>query len=225
MIEEALSTERAQRIYDRIGARYDWFGLFESRARQLALSYLALRRGARVLNLGVGTGQEHAILRQGVGEEGLALGLDVSRVMVLIAAGRSGAPMLQADAMHLPIASGSMDLVYSAYLLDLIPGIAQPQLLEGVRRILKPSGRLVILSLTEGVDPLSRGLVGLWKRLYAFSPALCAGCRPIRLAALVRGAGFEILRSQVVVQLGLPSEVVEAKLSSPFPSWGGAHGG
>jgi SAM-dependent methyltransferase len=160
-----------------------------------------------------------------VGEQGLAVGLDVSRVMVRIAAKRSGAPMLQADALHLPIAPGSMDLVYSAYLLDLIPGFAQQLLLAGVRRVLKPGGRLVILSLTEGVDAFSRGLVGLWKKVYALSPTLCAGCRPVRLGPLVRQAGFEIRRSQVVVQLGLPSQVVEAELGSAIRSGGASHAG
>jgi hypothetical protein len=41
----------------------------------------------------------------------------------------------------------------------------------------------------------------------------CAGCRPLPLSRLVRAAGFDGLRQQVVVQLGMPSEIVVATAS------------
>jgi len=71
-------------------------------------------------------------------------------------------------------------------------------------------GRAVLLALTEGVDLPSRSLVAAWKLVYAVSPLACGGCRPLRLTDLVKQAGFDPVEREVIVQLGLPSEIIVA---------------
>jgi len=39
----------------------------------------------------------------------------------------------------------------------------------------------------------------------------CGGCRPLQLSELVRQAGFNWVERQVLVQLGIPSEVLVAE--------------
>ena len=110
----------------------------------------------------------------------------------------------------MPLPTASFDRVYSSYLLDLIPAADLPVLLGEVRRLLRPGGRAVFVSLTEGVDPLSRTVIGAWKLAYRIDPMLCGGCRPLELATIVADAGFAVREREVVVQAGLPSEVLAA---------------
>ena len=210
MTHDTITTEAARRFYDRVGARYDWAEFYESRAKSQALDWLDLEPGQQVLNVGVGTGKEHRRLQSAVAPGGFALAVDLSWVMLRLTQARTGAPICQADARALPFATASFDRLYSAYVLDLIPTRELPDLLTGFRRVLKSEGQLVLVSLTEGVDMPSRALVAIWKGIYAVSPVVCGGCRPLRLSGMVREAGFRLLRHEVMVQLGVPSEVVVA---------------
>jgi hypothetical protein len=69
----------------------------------------------------------------------------------------------------------------------------------------------VIVSLTEGVNNPSRLVVALWKAVYALSPIVCGGCRPLELSEIVRRTGFREVEREVLVQLGVPSEVIVAQ--------------
>ena len=82
MIQDTISREAARRYYDRLGTYQDWAGHFEGRAKTRALALLAPPPGGRVLNVGVGTGKEHAHITAAVTPDGVAVGLDVSPVML-----------------------------------------------------------------------------------------------------------------------------------------------
>jgi ubiquinone/menaquinone biosynthesis C-methylase UbiE len=211
MIENTPPTKQIQRYYDQMGARYDWFEMYEGRAKARALTVLELTSGQVVLNVGVGTGKEHAHIHTDIQPGGLAIGLDVSEVMVSLAQGRSQAAMCQADARNLPFVDQRFDRLYAAYVLDLLPLADLPALLAGFHRVIKPGGLMVVLALTEGVNVPSRALVAVWKAAYAVSPVACGGCRPLQLSNLVQAAGFEQVRREVVVQMAVPSEIIVAK--------------
>lgn len=218
MIQDTISAAAARRYYDRLGARYDWFGIFEARAKTRAIRQLDLAPGQRVLNVGTGTGREQARLEAAVSPGGLVAGLDLSPGMLAVARRRTTGLLCRADARHLPLAPGSFDRVLATYILDLIPADHLPGILAGLRRLLKPAeparglpgGRLVLASLTEGITPASRALVAVWKRFYALNPAAWGGCRPLQLLPLVEQAGFRHVEREVVVQWALPSEVLAA---------------
>jgi ubiquinone/menaquinone biosynthesis C-methylase UbiE len=211
VIEETISPEAARRFYDRLGQGYDWAERYEGRAKKLALARLDLSPGQRVLNVGVGTGQEHAQIQSAVTPDGLAFGLDLSPVMLKLTQDRLGVPLCEANAGRLPFTQASFDRLFSTYVLDLISAAQLPSLLTEFHRLLKPGGRLVLVSLTEGVNLPSKILVGLWKMAYAVSPVACGGCRPVQLAGLVGQAGFSQVEREVVVQLGIPSEIIVAQ--------------
>ena len=98
----------------------------------------------------------------------------------------------------------------ASYVLDLLPAGDLPAALAGFRRVLRPGGRMVIVSLTEGVTAPSRLIVALWKAVYSVSPLACGGCRPLQLSEMVCQAGFDNIEREVIVQLGVPSEIVIA---------------
>ncbi len=210
MNEKALSPERARRIYDRIGRLYDLAESFGDRAKETVLRGLAPTPGMRLIDVGAGTGRDLLRLQRAVAPGGTVFAVDLSMVMLRLARARSGAPACLADARRLPFAREVFDGLCCTYVLDLLPRGDIPLALGAFRRVLKPGGRLALASMTEGVTILSRALIGGWKAVYRLSPALCAGCRPLLLAPMVRSAGFEILRREVVVQFGFPSEVVIA---------------
>lgn len=211
MIQETLSTERVRRFYDWLGPRHDLGARFERRAKQRALDLLAAAPGERVLNPGAGTGKEQEALARAVEPGGVAVAVDISPVMLRLTRARAGGPVCAADARRLPFAAGAFDALYCSYMLDLMPAPALPLLLAEFRRVLRPGGRLALVSMTQGVDRLSRALIALWQLLYRASPIFLGGCRPIRLEPQARGAGLEIVAREVIVQGGVPSEVLLAR--------------
>jgi demethylmenaquinone methyltransferase/2-methoxy-6-polyprenyl-1,4-benzoquinol methylase len=208
MIEETVTRDQAQEFYDRIGRRYDWFAIYESRAKERALKLLDARPGMQVLDIGTGTGLEHAKINAAVSPGGSAHGIDLSPVMLKLALTRSASPLCRAEAAHLPYPDGCFDRVYSAYVLDLMPLSTITTVLAEIRRVLRLSGRALLLSLSEGVNLPSKLLVEMWKTAYKISPSAMGGCRPVHLRSLVAQAGYHILHHEVIVQLGLPSELV-----------------
>ncbi len=138
------------------------------------------------------------------------MGLDLSFVMARLTHRRTRSPICQADASWIPFADGSFDRVFAAYVLDLMAAPVLPVVMRQFRRVLRPGGRLAVVAMTEGVTPASRALVSVWKAVYAVSPKLCAGCRPLQLAEIARQAGFTQVEAQVEVEWGVPSEVLVA---------------
>lgn len=202
--------EQTRRFYDRIGGRYDWFSATEARAKEYAMHQLALEPGLHILNLGVGTGNEHVGICHQIGASGFSCGVDISPVMLHISRDRTGSPHIQADVTHLPLREASFDRVYGAYIFDLLPEENIRVVLASIYRLLRPGGRLVIAALTEGTGILSKALIGAWKAAYSLSPIFLGGCRPLQLQNQVVAAGFNSVSRQVVVQLGMPSEIITA---------------
>lgn len=210
-----LTPAAAERLYDRLGGRLDRADAFEGRARSTALARLAVAPGERVLDLGSGTGAALGRLRAAAGEGGLVLAADTAGGLLRLARDRSGAHACRATAARLPLAGGSLDAVLCSYLLDLLSPADGAAALSEIRRVLRPGGRLAVVSLTGGTHARSRAVVAVWRALYALSPALCGGCRPLHATRLLEAAGLSPVHREVVVQLGVPSEVVIASACQP----------
>ncbi len=206
---------QARASYDRLSRWYDVFEEpFERGPRRRALGMAAIASGETVLEVGFGTGHDLVALARAVGPSGHVLGLDLSEGMRreaerrLRSAGVSGRVELQTgDAVAMPYADGTVDVVMMSFTLELFDTPEIPQVLAECRRVLRPGGRLVVTSLARR-EPL-----GAWARLYEAShelfPAL-VDCRAIPLQAAIREAGLE-LRSVTAGSLwGLPVDAVLA---------------
>ena len=213
MIRETISAKDARSFYDRLGRRYNWAEHYEGRARRRALELLGAAPGTRVLEVGVGTGRDHARIASAVLPGGLALGVDISAVMLRLTAERSLAALVEADVRALPIEDAVFDAVYTAYVLDLVALDDLPGVLAELRRTLRPSGRLVAVSLTDGTTMASRVMMTAWTRLHRINARAVGGCRPLQLSGLLGEAGFTMQVREVAVQLGVPSEVIVAMRS------------
>ena len=141
-------------MFDTIAPRYDLvnrvmtFRMDVGWRRKTAVA-LALPAGARVLDLACGTGDFCRELRQ----HGLApIGIDLSFGM--LAAGTSGAPLVQADILRLPMPDRSIDGVTCGFalrnLVDLEPFFAE------LARTVRPGGRIALLEVAEPPNRIMR---------------------------------------------------------------------
>lgn len=213
-INETISTEDARCFYDWLGAGHDLGQRFERAAKERGLKRLSLRPGLRVLNVGVGTGKEQVKIQEAIAPAGVAYGVDLSRTMLRLSHERVPPPgnnsLCEADGRLLPFPSAAFDRAFSSYVLDLIPAADIHQMLSEMHRVLQKDGLLVLVSLTEGTTLASRALIAAWKGFYRISPYALGGCRPVRLTHPLLRAGFSHVQREVVVQLGMPSEVLVA---------------
>jgi demethylmenaquinone methyltransferase / 2-methoxy-6-polyprenyl-1,4-benzoquinol methylase len=147
-------------MFDAIAPRYDLVNRImtfrlDVRWRRLAVGSLALRRGSRVLDLACGTGD----LCRELDAAGLTpFGVDLSFGM--LAAARTNAPLVQGDALRLPVRDGAVDGVTCGFalrnLVDLAPFFAE------LRRVLRPGGRIALLEVAEPANPVLRWGHGIY---------------------------------------------------------------
>jgi ubiquinone/menaquinone biosynthesis C-methylase UbiE len=147
----ALYRRRA-RHYDRTTRLLDVFGVAERRYRAAAVRALGLRPGARVLDIGCGTGLNFPLLEQAVGPGGAVFGVDLTDAMLLQAcervrrAGWSNVHLTQADAAAYEFPP-ALDGILSTFALTMVPEFE-----EVVRRgadALAPGGRFVVLDFKK----------------------------------------------------------------------------
>lgn len=92
--------------------------------------------GARVLDLGCGTGHNSAALRA-AGAEVVALDLDPA-LAAMSHAKHDGLPATAGDATALPFADGAFDGLFCSNVLEHVPSV--PLMLDEVARVLRPGG-------------------------------------------------------------------------------------
>jgi demethylmenaquinone methyltransferase/2-methoxy-6-polyprenyl-1,4-benzoquinol methylase len=121
----------------------------EGRIRRRAVEALGLVPGDRVLELGAGTGNGFAALRERVGPEGVVVGVDASEGMTRRAAARvrergwENVHVVRGDATRLPVPDDAFDAAYAAMSLSAMPDPVAA--VEAVHGALRPGGRLAVL--------------------------------------------------------------------------------
>jgi demethylmenaquinone methyltransferase/2-methoxy-6-polyprenyl-1,4-benzoquinol methylase len=159
-----------QRMFDRVAPRYDLantvFSLGQDKGwRGAAARATRLAAGEVAVDVACGTG---ALTRelQALAPAAVVVGMDFSHGMLARARPTAGAgstppdlpePTLRlaaADALALPLADASVDVVTIAFGLRNLPEPGQG-LLE-FRRVLRPGGRLVVCEFSQPVVPVFR---------------------------------------------------------------------
>jgi demethylmenaquinone methyltransferase/2-methoxy-6-polyprenyl-1,4-benzoquinol methylase len=144
-----------QRMFDRVAPRYDLantvFSLGQDKGwRQAAAVATRLAAGEVAVDVACGTG---ALTRelQALAPGAVVVGMDFSHGMLARA---GGARFAAADALALPLADASVDVVTIAFGLRNLPEPGQG-LLE-FHRVLRPGGRLVVCEFSQPVVPVFR---------------------------------------------------------------------
>lgn len=156
--EEAARWVRG--MFGRVAHRYDFLNHLLSfnldrtwRARTVRELRLALERpGARVLDLCCGTGDLLLALGGASAPAFPRLGIDFCHPMLVAARGkverrRVDAALVEADALALPLADGSLDVVATAFGFRNLANYERG--LREIERVLKPGGTAAILEFSQ----------------------------------------------------------------------------
>jgi demethylmenaquinone methyltransferase/2-methoxy-6-polyprenyl-1,4-benzoquinol methylase len=160
-------------MFDVVAPRYDLFNDILSVGldrwwRRQAVRALGSPPGARVLDLGCGTGKLGALLASRCH----VVGVDVSAEMLRLARRTHGRRLryVQGSAFRLPFGSGSFDAGVSGFVLrnleDLPPAFGE------LSRVLRPGAPIAVIDITEPSHPLFSRLFHAYFRTAA--PALGA---------------------------------------------------
>jgi phosphatidylethanolamine/phosphatidyl-N-methylethanolamine N-methyltransferase len=158
------------RIYSEYSLLYDkTFGkIFYDRIRQVIES-LNIPRGARVLELGVGTGASFPAYPRHCEVIGIDLAADMlARARAKIAKNSwSHLQVMKMDALDLGFSANSFDYVMAFHTVTVVPDPVR--MLAEAKRVCRPGGKIVIVNhfttdlpiigaLTESLDPVTRHL-------------------------------------------------------------------
>ena len=147
-------------MFDAIAPRYDLVNrLMTFRMdvgwRNRAIRSLRLRPGSVVLDLACGTGD----LCRGLQDAGLSpVGMDLSFGM--LAAARTTAPLVEADALQLPVPDGAIDGVTCGFALRNFRELAP--FFDELGRVVRSGGRIALLDVAEPENPVLRWGHGIY---------------------------------------------------------------
>lgn len=207
--------EDAEWFYDRFGAWQD-AQLYEGAALKYLVAHSDFEHASAVFEWGCGTGRlAERLFEKHLVEGASYVGIDISTTMIRIATRRLAnwsrrATVRKADGTgKLPYPDRAFDRFVATYVFDLLPETAINHVLSEAGRLLRPNGKLCVVSSTEGTTPSSHILSSIWKRIYAFNPRLMGGCRPLCVSMLL-GAAWKVELTHVVCSWGICSEIVIA---------------
>jgi demethylmenaquinone methyltransferase/2-methoxy-6-polyprenyl-1,4-benzoquinol methylase len=215
-------------MFSRVAPRYDLLNHLLSmqldrvwrRRVARAVRPILQRSDARVLDLCCGTGDLAFSLRKAPGTRAQIVGADFSHAMLVRARSKSfssnvsgggpsgdsaGAmPVFEADALHMPFADGSFDLVTTAFGFRNLANYEDG--LREILRVLRPGGTVAILEFTEPPPGLTGDLYRWYFRnvlprigaflsgdraAYTYLPASVSRFfRPSELAGLMATVGY-----------------------------------
>lgn len=193
--------------------------LFESLARDVALTVLDVRPGERVLDVHLGRGETLLKLCTLVGANGRVVGVDDDGTSRALASARLDEARLSNYEVVAALAdSGSVlgrthgrasfDAALAAFAFGHESDAETEQRLSQLRKALRPGGRLAVCGVTLG----ERSLPGVVSSFCAWATRTMGARFPLgmprHVQPLAMRAGFEVDRRLYLEQRGVPSEVL-----------------
>lgn len=204
--------DEARAFYNKIARVYDFLSeSTEEPMRKFGLDQLDVRDGERVLEIGFGTGTSLVELASMVGSHGKVLGVDIADQMLDVARQRLRDTLLEdrvelicGDATTLPYLSDSVDAIFTSFTLELFDTPEIPVVLAEWRRVLRPGGRLVVVSMSKEGE--NGAILHMFEWTHKHFPNFL-DCRPIFVRQAVQAAGFQI-ESAERKTMWVPVEIV-----------------
>jgi ubiquinone/menaquinone biosynthesis C-methylase UbiE len=172
----------------------------------------SVRQGMRVLDIACGTGEPAISLATELAGGGEVIGIDISPAPLKIAAeratqrGLTNVTFRHADAHHLPFPDNSFDCITSRLGVMFFSDL--PRALGEIRRVLKPTGRAILLVWGPMNQPYFQTTIGTVLRLLPDAVLPGSGRKMFAL-------GGESVISQALLQAGF-SQVQEERVTVPW---------
>lgn len=167
--------------------------------RKRGLNLLNVQEGEKILEIGFGTGATLVEIAKSVGETGKVYGIDVTPEMVELAKKRLARKGLtgkseisEGDARKMPYEDNMFNTVFMVGVLELFDTPVIPKVLEEIKRVLKPDGRIGVISIEKEGHEDSR-FIKFYEWMHRTFPKY-ASCRPIYVEESIRDAGFTIVK-------------------------------
>ncbi|NNF96178.1 MAG: methyltransferase domain-containing protein [Halobacteria archaeon] len=155
-----------------------------------------LPEGARVLDVGSGSGTDTLLAASQVGPDGRVYGLDLTRAMLQKLAANAGlmgvtnVEPLEGNVEEIPLPDGSIDIVISNGVINLVPD--KPAAFRELNRVLQPGGRLQICDIAIGKDidliEEAREMTWLW------AECIVGAISEVNYRQFLEGASFRNIR-------------------------------
>jgi demethylmenaquinone methyltransferase/2-methoxy-6-polyprenyl-1,4-benzoquinol methylase len=191
-------------MFDAIAPRYDLVNRIMTFRldvgwRRKTVRSLTLAPGSRILDLASGTGDLCRELAKGGYQP---IGADLSFGM--LAAARTDAPLVHADALRLPVPDGSVDGVTCGFALRNFVDL--DRFLAEVGRVVRPGGRIALLEVAEPPNPVMR-----WGHGFYFGKVVP------RIGGLLSDRDAYRYLPRSVAYLPEPPALVQAVVDAGFP--------
>jgi len=181
--------------YDRAADFYHLImGVWEIKANNEAIKMAELKENELVLDIAAGTGW--VFKRILLSAKGVAV--DFSWNMCKQC--KKYGTVIQANALSLPFKDKSFDVVFSSFLLDLLPLDEIQMALAEMKRVLKDDGRIVAVTMSKNGKGIAKAARILYEIFYDFWPVISgyrASSRPIYLHNEIERAGLEIIKQKL----------------------------
>ncbi len=179
----------------------------------LPTQFAQIKKGDTVLDLGSGAGNDCFIARHETGPAGKVIGVDFTPAMIQKARrnvdqlGYNNIEFRQGDIEDLPVTDGSVDVVVSNCVLNLVPN--KKKVLEETFRVLKPGGHFSISDIV---------LVGALPENLQNAAEMYAGCvsgaiQKDEYLGLIEQTGFVDIAVQKEREIVLPDEILRDYLT------------
>ncbi len=172
---QLTGNERAayvQDMFTRIAGRYDLMNRLmtagqDVRWRKHVIALADLKAGARLLDIGAGTGD---LAREALRQEPQVRVTAADFTLEMMRVGQQAGPLpfSAADALHLPFKDNSFDAVVSGFLMRNVTDLGRT--LQEQFRILKHGGRIVILDTTRPKKNILSPFI--WVHMHVVIPTL-----------------------------------------------------
>jgi ubiquinone/menaquinone biosynthesis C-methylase UbiE len=171
----------------------------ERRLRQQAIDWLDPAPGERVLDIASGTGTLAIMLGKQLAGQGEVLGVEISPAQLRVARKKqspAGVSFVKADAQDIPFPDTSFDKAIIFGALHEMPREVRRNVLAQAFRVLRPTGRLVVM---EHHEPGSRWKASLFDFLERFNPEYPTYRDLLErgLATEIADAGFMVIKTRV----------------------------
>ena len=193
IIETSYTDNRTEKYYAWRASNYDRLAEWEQPYHKEAVELANAMEGQRVLVAACGTGRGMNLLVKAVGKTGRVDALDLSENMLIEAQAKMN-QLGNAEIVHfhhgnvrnLPFANNVFDIVYNAYMFDLIELDGFLPILKEMERVLKPGGKIVLLNMSK-----PDGNTTFYERIYRWTGI---PCRPVLMAPYLQLLNFNEVR-------------------------------